>query len=274
MADLTNRVSEALKERKVNQACQAWMGWMPPVLWYAAPSFPACLCLLRSHSSTAAPLHVSSEQIHPYQSGENEKPGTNNTSALLTLTPFTHSSSSSASHHCWLSKINRLHSLIHPPNCFSPLFLSSSLIPPVLLLLTCFLFVAWHETFILICRPAWSSMRRETLVTDKSRQTRSLINNHNWLQWWSALINNHNWLQWWSGHIRSFSFISVLRLRRELLSDSLIHLVILHSVISQTFTQSLINPSLIYQSLSHPSLTCITLMFIISSHYITRIIYS
>lgn len=32
-----NRVSEALKGKKVNQACQAWMGWMPPVLWYDDP---------------------------------------------------------------------------------------------------------------------------------------------------------------------------------------------------------------------------------------------
>lgn len=29
-----NRVSEALKGKKVNQACQAWMGWMPLVQWY------------------------------------------------------------------------------------------------------------------------------------------------------------------------------------------------------------------------------------------------
>ncbi|KAA0717698.1 hypothetical protein E1301_Tti014525 [Triplophysa tibetana] len=30
------RVSEALKGRKVNRGCQAWTGWMPRVLWYAA----------------------------------------------------------------------------------------------------------------------------------------------------------------------------------------------------------------------------------------------
>ncbi|KAK6293563.1 hypothetical protein J4Q44_G00358890 [Coregonus suidteri] len=31
--DFTNRVSEALKEKRVNQAYLAWTGWMPLVLW-------------------------------------------------------------------------------------------------------------------------------------------------------------------------------------------------------------------------------------------------
>lgn len=34
--DFTNRVSEALKEKKVNRASLAWTGWMPLVLWYAS----------------------------------------------------------------------------------------------------------------------------------------------------------------------------------------------------------------------------------------------
>lgn len=49
MVDFINRVSEALKGRKVNRACQAWMGWMPLALWYGALSFPsffpACLAI-------------------------------------------------------------------------------------------------------------------------------------------------------------------------------------------------------------------------------------
>lgn len=38
--DFTNRVSEALKGRKVNRAYRAWMGWMPLALWYGALPFP------------------------------------------------------------------------------------------------------------------------------------------------------------------------------------------------------------------------------------------
>lgn len=30
------RVSGDLKERKGSRVCRAWMGWMPPVLWYGA----------------------------------------------------------------------------------------------------------------------------------------------------------------------------------------------------------------------------------------------
>lgn len=40
--DFTNRVSEALKERRVNRAYLAWMGWMPLVLWYAS-SLPSLI---------------------------------------------------------------------------------------------------------------------------------------------------------------------------------------------------------------------------------------
>lgn len=54
MVDFTNRVSEALKGRKVNQACQAWTGWMPLALWYGA-LFPFIL--------TSMPLAIPNHTI-------------------------------------------------------------------------------------------------------------------------------------------------------------------------------------------------------------------
>lgn len=46
VVNFMNRVSEALKGRKVNQACQAWMGWMPLALWYGALSRSLSLVLI------------------------------------------------------------------------------------------------------------------------------------------------------------------------------------------------------------------------------------
>jgi hypothetical protein len=52
--DFTNRVSEALKEKRVNRAYLAWMGWMPLVLWYASslPFLSITLASLTTHNNS------------------------------------------------------------------------------------------------------------------------------------------------------------------------------------------------------------------------------